>query len=160
MSMTKWRHRTKGFVIVAVATIGGLGWLALVPNEASRIELNQFRAARSLKELQAAEQGFAAANLRLGFTCDLSQLADAGLVDRVLAGGQKAGYRFSLARCTTDSKGTVVSFRATAIPQNPQLGSVSFCTDQGGATWYTNSSSTANCFESRLKWDRFDPLSR
>jgi hypothetical protein len=142
-------------VIIAAAAICGLGWLALVPNEASRIELNQFRAARSLKELQAAEQEFAAANLRLGFTCDLSQLADAGLVDRVLAGGQKAGYRFSLASCTADSKGTVVSFHATAMPQSPQLGGVSFCTDERGATWYTKSSSTANCLESKLTWNKF-----
>ncbi len=98
-------------VVVAALLIWGSAWLALFPPVASRIELNQFRAVHSLRELHTAEGAFAARNVRLGFTCDLSQLSDAVLIDGVLAGGDKAGYRFWLTDCATDANGAVISYQ-------------------------------------------------
>ncbi len=145
----------KILVIALASAVCGLAWLTR-RHEMPRTELNAFRASHSLRELQTAERSFAAANPNVGYTCDLSQLARAGLVDRVIAQGQKAGYRFSLSNCTLDASGKVTSFRANAAPESLGLGALSFCSDEHDVIWYTKSSSTADCFESRLKWDKPD----
>lgn len=159
--MANVRRILKGLaVVVAALLIGSSASLTLFPPKASRIELNQFRAVHSLRELQTAERAFAARNPRLGFTCDLSQLSDAALIDSILAGGDKAGYHFWVTDCATDANGAVIGYHANASPKNSTLGTFSFCSDEQGLLWYTKSTSISDCFNRKLAWERPDPLAR
>ena len=90
--------------------------------------------------------------------CDLSRLSEMGLIDRVLATGQEAGYRFSLTSCTTDAAGTVVGYRANAVPMNSQLGSLLLCSDESQTIWYTKLIESTSCFERKYTWTKRDYL--
>jgi hypothetical protein len=92
--------------------IGGI-----VPLSQPRIPMNHMRAANSSVQLIAAERQYTTRFPATGFTCDLGQLAQAGLVDTVLASGDKAGYHYELHGCNTTGTASVFSF--TAVPIAP-----------------------------------------
>ena len=77
---------------------------AIAPLSHPCIPMNHMRTARSVVQSIAAERQYAARFPAAGFTCDLRQLAQSGMVDKVLASGEKAGYQefgglsFSLGR--------------------------------------------------------------
>ena len=87
---------------------------AIVPLSQPRIPMNHMRAAHSSVQLIAAERQYAERFPAIGFTCDLRQLAQAGLIDTVLASGDKAGYHYELQGCNTTATASVFSF--TAVP--------------------------------------------
>jgi hypothetical protein len=59
--------------------------------------------------------------------------AGADLIDSVLAGGVKSGYKFTLTVTSTDPAGNVLSYGITAVPVTPgTTGQRSFFTDQSG----------------------------
>ena len=94
----------------------------------------------------------------MGFTCDLSRLSETGLIDRLLAGGQKSGYSFLLTGCVNNDAGAVVRYRINAAPLNSTLGSLSFCSDESDTIWYSKSLGEESCFERKLIWTKRDYL--
>src|SRR6476620_1617710 len=95
-----------------------------------RIPMNHRRAAYSSLQLIAAERQYAERFPAAGFTCDLHQLWQAGIVDKRLASGQRAGYRFELHGCETISA-AVFSLTAVPIAQG-KTGEFVFCANQQG----------------------------
>jgi hypothetical protein len=66
-----------------------------------------------------------------GGTAATSAAAD--LIDSVLAGGVKSGYRFAYVPVASDPAGNVLSYTVTATPVAPgSSGQRSFFTDQSG----------------------------
>src|SRR5678810_999602 len=76
---------------------------AIAPLCQPRIPMNHMRTAHSVVQLIAAERQYAARFPAVGFTCDLRQLAQSGMVDEVLASGEKAGYQYELHGCDATS---------------------------------------------------------
>jgi hypothetical protein len=67
----------------------------------ARMAANEASAVSSTRILVAAEAGYAASHPEAGYTCTLSKLADAGLIDAQLASGRRHGYFFELEGCDT-----------------------------------------------------------
>jgi len=126
---------------------------AIVPQSHPRIPMNHMRAANSSVQLIAAERQYATRFPATGFTCDLGQLAQAGLVDTVLASGDKAGYHYELHGCNTTWTASVFSFTAVPITQD-RTGKLAFCANQEGVLWYAGDGSTDECFRVRARWNR------
>jgi len=126
---------------------------ATVPLSQPRIPMNHMRAANSSVQLIAAERQYATRFPATGFTCDLRQLAQAGLVDTVLASGDKAGYHYELHGCNTNGTASVFSFSAVPIAQD-RTGKFAFCANQEGVLWYAGDGSTEKCFRARARWTR------
>ena len=124
---------------------------AIVPLSQPRIPMNHRRAANSSGQLIAAERQFATTFPATGFTCDLRQLAQSGLIDQVLASGEKAGYHYGLHGCNTTMTGAVLSFTAVPIVQD-KTGKFTFCANQEGVLWYARDGSTNECFRARARW--------
>lgn len=131
--------------VIAVVVAG------TTPMSHPRIPMNHMRAANSSIQLIAAERQYATKFPATGFTCDLRELAQEGLVDRVLASGDKAGYHFDLHGCNTNATASVFSFTAVPIAQN-RTGKFAFCANQEGAVWYSVRGSTDECFSTRVRW--------
>jgi hypothetical protein len=108
----------------------------------SKIQANETAAVGALKALQ--ESTILYSNSYGGFPHSLSDLgpaasgspatsASADLIDSVLAGGIKSGYRFTYAPGTSDPGGNVLTYSITATPVSPgSTGQRSFFTDQSG----------------------------
>jgi hypothetical protein len=124
-----------------------------VPLSQPRIPMNHMRAANSSIQLIAAERQYGTKFPATGFTCDLRQLSQAGLVDTVLASGDKAGYHFELHGCNTAGRVSVFSFTAVPITQD-RTGKFAFCANQEGVLWYAGGGSTDECFRARARWTR------
>lgn len=126
---------------------------AVVPLSQPRIPMNHMRAANSSIQLIAAERQYPTSFPALGFTCDLRQLAQSGLVDKVLASGDKAGYHYELHGCGTTAPASLFSFTAAPIFQD-KTGKFAFCANQEGVLWYARDGSTDECFRARATWTR------
>ena len=126
---------------------------AIAPLSQPRIPMNHMRAANSSVQLIAAERQYATRFPATGFTCDLRQLAQAGLVDTVLASGDKAGYHYELHGCNTTATAAGFSFTAAPIAQD-RTGKFAFCANQEGVLWYAGGGSTDECFRARARWTR------
>jgi hypothetical protein len=126
---------------------------AIAPLSHPRIPMNHMRAANSSVQLIAAERQFATRFPATGFICDLRQLGQAGLVDTVLASGDKAGYHYELHGCNATGTASVFSF--TAVPKaQDRTGKFAFCANQEGVLWYASGGSTDECFRARARWTR------
>jgi hypothetical protein len=129
---------------------------AIVPLSQPRIPMNHMRAANSSVQLIAAERQYATRSTRsaaTGFTCDLRQLAQAGLVDTVLGSGDKAGYLYELHGCNTTGTASLFFFTAVPIAQD-RTGKFAFCANQEGVLWFAGGGSTDECFRARARWTR------
>ncbi len=125
------------------------------PLSQPRIPLNHMRAANSSAQLIAAERQYASRLPATGFTCDFGQLAEADLIDKVLASGNKAGYHYELHGCDAPPIGSVYSF--TAAPISPgKTGKFTFCANQEGVLWYATGGSADECFKARTTWTKSD----
>lgn len=126
----------------------------LTPMSQPRIPLNHMRTADSSIQLISAERQYAARFPALGFTCDLRQLEHAGLIDSVLASGEKAGYHYELNGC--DTKATASAFSFTAVPKaQDKTGKFAFCANQEGVLWFANGG-VEQCFKARTTWTKSD----
>ena len=125
---------------------------AIAPLSHPRIPMNHMRAANSSVQLIAAERQYAKRFPATGFTCDLRQLAQAGLVDTVLASGDKAGYHDELHGCNTTGTASVF-FSAVPIAQD-RTGKFAFCANQEEVLWYAGGGSTDECFRARARWTK------
>jgi hypothetical protein len=130
---------------------------AIVPLSHPRIPMNHMRTARTVAQLIAAERQYTARFPVSGFTCDLRQLAQLGMVDGVLASGEKAGYKYELHGCNATA--SVAAFSISAVPiAHGRTGEFAFCANQEGVLWYAGGGSADDCFRARTRWNRSDPL--
>ena len=126
----------------------------LMPMSQPRIPLNHMRTAESSGQLISAERQYAERFPASGFTCDQHQLEQAGLIDSVLASGEKAGYHYELNGC--DMKATVSAFSFTAVPKvQNKTGKFAFCANQEGVLWFA-SGGAEQCFKARTRWTKSD----
>ena len=148
--------RQEGFslieLLIVVAIILIIAAIAIPNLLHSRIAANEASAVSSLRTLNTAEIAYQTTYPSVGFTCTLTNLGGtaspptstaAGLIDGVLAAGQKSGYSFALSSCT----GTpVVTYSSVGVPVSVgQTGQRSFCSDQSGVIRYGADGAAATC---------------
>jgi len=149
--------RRESNVALLVACCATIVIAAIVPFSHPRIPMNQMRTAHSVAQLIAAERQYTARFPVSGVTCDLHQLAQSGMVDGVLASGEKAGYKYELHGC--DATASVAAFSISAVPiSQGRTGEFAFCANQEGVLWYAGSGSADDCFRARTRWNKSDPL--
>jgi len=100
----------------------------------ARIAANEVSATASVRTLFQAEVAYSQTHADSGFTCNLSDLSSAGLVDHTLASGEKHGYRFELRNCASEAdSGAAKKIQIVASPlQSNTTGVRAFCTDEQG----------------------------
>jgi type IV pilus assembly protein PilA len=140
-------NRRKGFslieLLIVVTIILIIAAIAIPNLMRSKIQANETAAVGALKAL--TESALLYSNSYGGFPHSLSDMgpgasgtsaassASADLIDSVLAGGVKSGYRFTYAALATDPAGNVLTYSITATPITPgSTGQRSFYTDQSG----------------------------
>jgi type IV pilus assembly protein PilA len=144
--MRQHQNKRKGFslieLLIVVTIILIIAAIAIPNLMRSKIQANETAAVGALKALQ--ESTLLYSNTYGGFPHSLSDLgpgatgtpassASADLIDSVLAGGIKSGYRFTYVPGTTDPAGNVLTYSITASPVTPgSTGQRSFFTDQSG----------------------------
>jgi len=131
-----------------------LGAALLVPLSTPRIIVNQIRAANSTRQLITAERQYATRFPAMGFTCDLHRIRDAGLIDAVLASGEKGAYLYKIEGCS--EPGRVSKFNLIAQPTIAGVtGKFVFCANEEGVLWYRESSQE-DCLRARVPWKKPD----
>jgi type II secretory pathway pseudopilin PulG len=146
-------------VAVAGLVLGYLGLAAIpfiliiaaiaIPNLLrAKISANESAAVGSVRNIITAEISYSTLHPQTGFTCSLSDLTSAGLIDPNLAGGQKRGYDFVLQNCTAEKEGDPAShFEVTATPVTyNQTGVRQFCADESNVIRMDNTGN-AQCVD-------------
>jgi type IV pilus assembly protein PilA len=112
----------------------------------ARIAANEDLAMRSVRILVTSEISYSSSRPETGYTCSLTDLADAGLIDKRLASGRAYGYVFELSNCQAAESGANVEYRVVAYPAaREQTGSRSFCSDQTAAVKVDITGSREHC---------------
>jgi hypothetical protein len=150
--------KRRGSIIALLAICCAILVIAAVaPLAHPRIPMNHMRTAHSVIQLMAAERQYAARFPAAGFTCDLRQLAKSGMVDTLLASGEKAGYQYELHGCGATA--STAAFSVSAVPTvQGRTGEFAFCGNQEGVLWYAGGGSADECFRVRTRWNKSDPL--
>jgi hypothetical protein len=124
----------------------------------ARMAANESSALASVRTLLAAEVTFAAAHPDAGFTCRLSDLAGAEMIDEKLASGQKNGYGFELLDCSASAaSGANDKYRVNAYPLTPyRTGTRSFCAAESAEIKADPTGSREHCMMNgkNLQWSR------
>jgi hypothetical protein len=112
---------------------------------------NDTMASFSIRMIVNAENHYNSAHPDRGFTCSLSQLAEAGKegeeqqgmpIDDELAAGKKNGYVFALTGCDS------THFKVAAEPAVQGGGQRAFCADEGGAIKFAKNGKATTCLTS------------
>ncbi len=124
-----------------------------------RKQANQTSAIQSLRAIAQAELQYNSTYPANGFACTLSALGgqpgsgaptsqSAQMIPPDLAGGQKAGYTFSISNCTkvsVNNQDMFTSYQINAVPQSPgKTGDLGYCTDENNLIRYDPAGGT-NC---------------
>jgi type IV pilus assembly protein PilA len=158
ISKSAGRLKGRGLAIAGLV-MGYLGLVAIpfilivaaiaIPNLLrAKISANEASAVGNVRNIVSAEVSYATLHPQTGFTCNLSDLSSAGLIDSSLAGGQKYGYIFALQNCTAEKEGDPAShFQITASPvKYNSTGVRAFCADESGVMRSDNTGS-AQCVD-------------
>ena len=115
----------------------------------ARMAANESSAVRGVRSLVVAEVTYST-NHPAGYTCNLSELAGAGLIQGNLAAGQQHGYTFELLGCSAAEEGGANSqFRIVAYPVTQNTtGKRAFCSDESGIIKMDGSGSPQDCMSS------------
>lgn len=141
-------------VVIAAIFLATFIWLGIYPHEASRIFLNHRRAVLSMRSMGLAERAYAAQHPDAGYVCNLGDLGQLGLVDRLSASGTRNGYHFEI-RCPQDGGQEAMGYTITAVPVSPGMtGNYALCTDQSGQVWYSENGLVSDCFAMRKLIER------
>jgi len=141
------RHiRHKGFslieLLIVVTIILIIAAIAIPNLMRNKIQANETAAVETLRTLNGSILLYS--NSYGGFPHALSDMgpaatgtpassAAADLIDSVLAGGVKSGYKFAYLAVVSDPSGNVLTYTITATPVAPgSTGQRSFFTDQSG----------------------------
>lgn len=113
----------------------------------ARMAANEASAAGSVRTLYQAEVAYSQTHKDSGFTCNLSDLSSAGLIDSRLASGERNGYRLDLQNCAAEAgSGPATKIQIVAAPiRLNQTGVRAFCTDEGGMIRVDPSGSVEQC---------------
>lgn len=113
----------------------------------ARMAANEASAASSVRNLYQAEIAYSQTHSDVGFTCNLSDLSSAGLIDGALASGERNGYRLDLQNCVAESgSGPANKIQIVASPtRHNQTGVRAFCADEGGIIKVDPSGSAEQC---------------
>jgi type IV pilus assembly protein PilA len=135
------------FLIVAAIAIPNLLRAKIAANESSAIG--------SVRNVITAEISYQSTHTDAGFTCSLSDLAAAGLIDFGVASGQKTGYIFDLQNCGAEAEGGPISkFQLTATPfKFNQTGVRAFCSDESGVVRLEANGSAQDCLDHGTQMD-------
>jgi competence protein ComGC len=131
-------------VILIIAAIA-------IPNlRRPRIAANEASAAAAVRTLAIAETSYAASHPEAGYTCALSDLVKAGLIDERLESGQRSGYSFELLGCSADADGSPNRhFRMVAYPVTLNTtGRRAFCADESAVVKMDEKGSPQDCMSS------------
>jgi type IV pilus assembly protein PilA len=146
-------------LLIVVAIILTIAAIAIPNMMRARISANETSAVASLRTISTAETTYASTYPTIGYSCSLVELgpppsgtpvssANAGILDDVLASGQKAGYHFALSGCT----GTpVATYTSTAWPVTlGGTGNRSFCSSTPGVINFATDGTAATCLASGI----------
>ena len=110
---------------------------------------NEAMASWSIRNIVSAEKAFHSAHSEHGYTCSLSELAQAssqegaesgvGRLDAELAAGKKNGYIFALTGCDG------LHFKVVAEPAMPAAGQRAYCSDQDGEIKFAGDGKATTC---------------
>jgi type IV pilus assembly protein PilA len=100
----------------------------------AKIAANEASAVGNVRNIVAAEVSYATLHPQAGFTCNLSDLSSAGLIDSSLGSGHRTGYIFTLQNCTAEKAGDPAAhFQISASPVTyNQTGVRQFCVNESG----------------------------
>jgi type IV pilus assembly protein PilA len=137
------RRKDRGFslieLLIVVAVILIIAAIAIPNFITSKLRANESGAIENLRTITSAnvvysttwQSGYAATLATLGGNTAAPTQAAAGLLDSVLASGNKSGYSYSYSAGTADSAGNIDNYTINASPEIPgQTGVRYFYTDQ------------------------------
>jgi type IV pilus assembly protein PilA len=117
-----------------------------------QVEEFEATAVGHVRTLNTAQVSYAATYPDLGFACSIAYLGgtgveeptsgSAGLIDSGLSSGSLDGYTFSIESC---SGSPVDHFSVTAVPDNPQSGLRTFCSDESAVIRFSEDGDADNC---------------
>lgn len=139
-----WIVTTPVFLIIAAIAIPNLLRARMAANESSAVG--------SVRTLNIAEISYVGLHPEIGFTCSLSDLAGARLIDGALASGQRNGYAFELTGCAAEHEGGAnVKYQVVAYPVRVnQTGVRAFCSDESTGVKVDTAGSSRNCVENGI----------
>jgi len=153
--------KQKGFslieLLIVVAIILIIAAIAIPNMMRARISANEASAVASIRTISTAETTYASTYPTIGYTCSLTELGPpasgspitssaAGILDDVLASGQKAGYQFGLQNCTGTPRS---QYTSTAVPLSVgNTGTRAFCSSTPGVINQASDGLLATCLSS------------
>jgi type IV pilus assembly protein PilA len=125
-------------LLVVVAVILVIAAIAIPNYIQSKMRANEASAVQSLRNIATAEIVYST-TYGIDFSTSLIQLSgsgispdqnNAGLIDEVLATGNKSGYVITYTPLTNDAQGHTATYSLTADPQSSTTGQRHFYADQ------------------------------